>query len=148
MRKRPIHVRLLALCLMSGVAMFTSCNDNDYDFNEIDATIGIGGDKLEIPVSSTDVIKLADVLELEADGCVVEEANGDYVFRQDMKNPVPAVHPNIGRIILKGVRKESHLISFYKSSTQSNGMGTRALSNALTAKGRVLDMDYKYDKPA
>ena len=147
MRKRPIHVRLLALCLMSGVAMFTSCNDNDYDFNEIDATIGIGGDKLEIPVSSTDVIKLADVLELEADGCVVEEANGDYVFRQDMKNPVPAVHPNIGRIILKGVRKESHLISFYKSSTQSNGMGTRALSNALTAKGRVLDMDYKYDKP-
>ncbi len=147
MRRNPILFRLLALGLMSGVPFLTSCNDNDYDLSDIDATIGIGGDKLEIPVSSTNVIKLADVLELEENGSVVEDANGDYLFLQTMKDPVNAVHPNISKIELTLGNTYDHNLSFETASTRSNRVGTRAASYALKAEGRVLDIDYKYQKP-
>ena len=111
MRRNPIHVRLLALSLMSGVMFFTSCNDNDYDFNEIDATVGIGGDKLEIPVSSTDVIKLADVLELEANDCIKEDANGDYVFHQEGGDVAP-VHVTISPIVINSSTSRKYDINF------------------------------------
>ena len=45
-----------------------SCVNSDYDFNEVDATMGFGGEGLELPGSSTDTIKLADVLDLGDDG--------------------------------------------------------------------------------
>ena len=44
----------------------SSCQDDNYDFDDVDMTVGIGGDGLTLPVSSTSVIKLEDVLELTA----------------------------------------------------------------------------------
>mgnify|MGYP004522119413 CR=1 FL=1 len=143
MRRNPIHVRLLALSLMSGVMFFTSCNDNDYDFNEIDVTVGIGGDKLEIPVSSTDVIKLADVLELEANDCIKEDANGDYVFHQEGGDVAP-VHVTISPIVINDRNHHSYDITFLTAMASN---GTRALSGGLKAKGKVYEFDYKYTKP-
>ena len=58
----------------------TGCMDDGYDFNEVDMTVGIGGDGLSLPVSSTDTIKLEDVLELDGSESVVVKDNGDYVF--------------------------------------------------------------------
>ena len=66
---------LLPCVAMAGAIALTGCTDSDYDFNNIDATVGIGGDGLTLPVNSTDTIKLADVLELENSDCVVEEPN-------------------------------------------------------------------------
>lgn len=147
MRKNPILFRLLAIGLMSGVSFLTSCNDNDYDLSEIDATIGIGGDKFEIPTSSTNVIKLEDVLELEENGCVVEDENGDYVFRQTMKNPASPVHPNISKITQTTHTSVTHSLSFLRTSSQSNSLSSSTQSYALAAKGRALDIDFQFQKP-
>ena len=67
-----------------------SCVNSDYDFNEVDATMGFGGEGLELPGSSTDTIKLADVLDLGDDDCVKVRPNGDYVFEQVGDNVEPA----------------------------------------------------------
>ena len=82
---------------MAGVFALSGCTDSDYDFNEIDATMGFGSDGLTLPVNSTDTIKLADVLELDGSDCVVEKSNGDYVFEQTGETVDP-VCPEIDNI--------------------------------------------------
>lgn len=98
MRKRTFSSKLVLLLGTAAILGFSACTDNDYDFNEIDSTIGIGGDGLEIPSMSTEIIPLKDVLELEENGSVIEdELTGDYVFRQDGADVAP-VHPFIDKI--------------------------------------------------
>lgn len=98
MRKKTFSSKLFLLLGTAAILGFSGCTDNDYDFNEIDTTIGIGGDGLEIPSLSTEIIPLKDVLELEDNGSVVEdEVTGDYVFRQDGADVAP-VHPFIDKI--------------------------------------------------
>lgn len=91
MSKNLFNVRLFSSLLFAGALVTAGCTDNDYDFDQIDSTVGIGGEGLEIPTSSTEEIKLKDVLDLEENGSVVEDATThDYVFRQtgDPINPV------------------------------------------------------------
>lgn len=83
----------LASVLLGGLAL-TACVNDDYDFNEIDSTMGFGGDGLELPASSTDTIKLVDVLDLNDDDCVKVKPNGDYVFEQkgdDVESSYPRI---------------------------------------------------------
>lgn len=49
MNRRVFTVRLISMLLASGSLVVAGCTDNDYDFDQIDATIGIGGDGLELP---------------------------------------------------------------------------------------------------
>ncbi len=73
--------RLLPAALAAGMLALGSCTNNDYDLDEVDMTMGFGGDELVIPSSSTDIIKLSDVLDLEEDGSVVLDADSNYVFQ-------------------------------------------------------------------
>lgn len=82
----------------------TGCMDDGYDFNEVDMTVGIGGDGLSLPVSSTDTIKLEDVLELDGSESVVVKDNGDYVFEQTGDDVAP-VHPAIDPIVVSQVAR-------------------------------------------
>ena len=101
MKKRVLNVKLLSALLLIGGFLVTSCSDSDYDFDKIDATMGFGGDGLELPASSTAEIPLKDVLDLEADGTVVEDANThDYVFRKD-GNEEKVSHPKIHAYTIK-----------------------------------------------
>ena len=54
MSRKPLNVKLFSALLMAGALVVTGCSDSDYDFDQIDATIGIGGDGLEIPASTTE----------------------------------------------------------------------------------------------
>ena len=36
---------------MAGMFALSGCTDSDYDFNEIDATMGFGSDGLTLPVN-------------------------------------------------------------------------------------------------
>ena len=89
--------KFLPCVAAAGALALTGCQDDNYDFNEVDMTVGIGGDGLTLPVSSTNVIKLEDVLELDGSECVVVRDNGDYVFTQDGGEATPA-HPRIASI--------------------------------------------------
>lgn len=74
--------RTLYCLLLSALGITTSCVDNSYDLTkDIDMTITIGGD-LTTPGSSSDSIKLKDLLDIDTENSdLKEEPNGDYVLK-------------------------------------------------------------------
>lgn len=132
------------------VVGFSGCTDNDYDFNEIDTTIGIGGDGLEIPSLSTEIIPLKDVLELEDNGSVVEdEVTGDYVFRQDGADVAP-VHPFIDKITVAeqtSVSNDVELVFSSPSGSRRRSRATRAAGESLVADGWLQAFSYEGSQP-
>lgn len=97
--KRNIHAPKIAVSLVAALTLTASvgCTNSDYDLSDIDTTIGIGGDSLSIPTSSTEDIVLDDVLELNNSDLITTEANGDYVFVKNGDAASPA-RPHIGRL--------------------------------------------------
>lgn len=89
----------LAAVAVVGFMSVAGCTDSKYDFDEIDSTIGIGGDGLTLPGSSTDTIQLSEVLDIDDSESVVTRDNGDYVFTQDGGEVDPA-HPTINKVTL------------------------------------------------
>lgn len=76
--------RTLYCLLLSALGITTSCVDNSYDLTkDIDMTVTIGGD-LTTPGSSSDSIKLKELLDIDTENSdLKEEPNGDYVLKID-----------------------------------------------------------------
>lgn len=148
MKKRAFSSKLFLVLGMAAV-VFSGCTDNDYDLSEIDSTIGIGGDGLEIPSLSTEIIPLKDVLELEANGSVVEdEVTGDYVFRQEGADVAP-VHPFIDKITVAEQNSVSNDVELtFSSASGSRRRGaTRAGGQSVVADGWIQAFTYEGNKP-
>ena len=156
MKTKHLKIKLFASLLVMGGFLVTGCSDSDYDFNNIDATIGIGGDGLELPVSNTDNIKLSEVLDLEENGSVVADASTDfnYVFRQQ-GNTVNPAHPYINSIMVSRRQSSSSnitlsLASAARNSRAGSGNASRAASRAsamLHGEGNVFEFSYEGNKP-
>lgn len=139
--------RLLpAMTLLGGLAL-VSCVNSDYDFNEVDATMGFGGEGLELPGSSTDTIKLADVLDLGDDDCVKVRPNGDYVFEQVGDNVEPA-QPEIAPISVTQRQSVSYDIDINVEPATRSAGDARAVTVVLSADGDMQSFEYDGDKPA
>lgn len=147
MKTKHLKIRLFSSMLVMGSLLVTGCSDSDYDFNNIDATIGIGGDGLELPVSNTDNIKLSEVLDLEENGSVVADASTgfDYVFRQQ-GNEVEAAHPYINSITVARRQSSSSNITLSFNSSARNSRASRA-AVMLHGEGDVFDFSYEGNKP-
>ena len=117
---------LLASLLTLGF-LVTGCTNDDYDFDQIDATMGFGSGELEIPASSTMNIPLSDILELEEGGSVKIAANGDYLF-QLTGSDASSASPMISPIVLSGSSYSNTLTL----STHSAAKGTRAAGTHLS----------------
>lgn len=97
MRKMNAKTICLAAAV-SCVAMGTvSCTDSDYDLSNVDMTVGLGGGELKLPVSSSDVIPLKEVLKFSDSEVVDTIEGGDYMFAKNGDAVSPA-HPKIDRI--------------------------------------------------
>lgn len=101
MKEKQKRVTLLLASLLVGGFLVTGCTNSDYDFNEIDATMGFGGDGLELPASSTMDIPLKDVLDLEENGSVKLDDEGNYLFQLTGSGSSEA-NPKIEPIRLEG----------------------------------------------
>lgn len=147
MKTKHLKIRLFSSMLVMGSLLVTGCSDSDYDFNNIDATIGIGGDGLELPASNTDNIKLSEVLDLEENGSVVADASTgfDYVFRQQ-GNDVEAAHPYINSITVARRQSSSSNITLSFNSSARNSRASRA-AVMLHGEGDVFDFSYEGNKP-
>lgn len=149
MKKRTFSSKLFLILGTAAVVGFSGCTDNDYDLSEIDSTIGIGGDGLEIPSLSTEIIPLKDVLELEANGSVVEdEVSGDYVFRQEGAQVAP-VHPFIDKINVAEQNTVSNDIELVFSSPSGTRRrhATRVGGESIVADGWIQAFTYEGNKP-
>lgn len=101
MKKKQMKASLLLASLLTLGFSLTGCTNDDYDFDQIDATMGFGSGELEIPASSTMNIPLSDILELEEGGSVKIAPNGDYLFQltgSDASSALPMISP----IVLRG----------------------------------------------
>ena len=116
------HHLLPSALLVAGFLTLTGCTNNDYDLNNVDATMGFGSESLVIPNSSTKDIPLKDVLDLKEGGCVVTDAAGNYLF-QLAGGDVEAANPIISPIILDVTNVFDGDISL--SSTASTGAKAR-----------------------
>ena len=118
---------LLLVSLLTLGFSVTGCTNDDYDFDQIDATMGFGSGELEIPASSTMNIPLSDILELEEGGSVKIAANGDYLF-QLTGSDASSASPMISPIVLRG-NSYSNTLTL---STHSAAKGTRAAGTHLS----------------
>ena len=118
---------LLLVSLLTLGFSVTGCTNDDYDFDQIDATMGFGSGELEIPASSTMNIPLSDILELEEGGSVKIAANGDYLF-QLTGSDASSASPMISPIVLRGSSYSNTLTL----STHSAAKGTRTAGTHLS----------------
>lgn len=135
------HHLLPSALLVAGFLTLTGCTNNDYDLNNVDATMGFGSESLVIPNSSTKDIQLKDVLDLKEGGCVVTDAAGNYLF-QLAGGDVEAAKPNISPIILDVANVFDGIISL--SSTASTGAKARRApgSSLHIASPKVMMFEY------
>lgn len=127
MKKKQMKASLLLVSLLTAGFLVTGCTNDDYDFDQIDATMGFGGGELEIPASSTMNIPLSDILELEENGSVKIAANGDYLFQLTGTDATTA-SPQISPIHLTG-RSYTNTITL---GTSSAAKDTRAAGTHLS----------------
>ena len=127
MKKKQMKASLLLASLLTLGFSVTGCTNDDYDFDQIDATMGFGSGELEIPASSTMNIPLSDILELEENGSVKIAANGDYLF-QLTGTDASSASPMISPIVLKG-NSYSSMLTLNASSAAK---GTRAAGTHLS----------------
>lgn len=126
MKKKQMKASLLLVSLLTLGFSVTGCTNDDYDFDQIDATMGFGSGELEIPASSTMNIPLSDILELEEGGSVKIAANGDYLF-QLTGSEASSASPMISPIVLRG-NSYSNTLTLNASSAAK---GTRAAGSHL-----------------
>lgn len=127
MKKKQMKASLLLASLLTLGFSVTGCTNDDYDFDQIDATMGFGSGELEIPASSTMNIPLSDILELEEGGSVKIAANGDYLF-QLTGSEASSASPMISPIVLRG-NSYSNTLTLNASSAAK---GTRAAGSHLS----------------
>ena len=138
-----------ALLLATGaVALGSGCADNDYDLSDVDLTVGIGGDSLVLPVSSTESIMLDDVLELNNSDIVKIQANGDYVISK-VGGYIEPSHPCVSKVhITKRSTESEHLyVDVNSFASARRRAGSRIQIAEQTVEGVVTKFKYSGDAP-
>lgn len=143
MRRHPsaLSAHHFPYVLLAGALILTACTDSDYSLSHVDTTIGIGGDGLELPASSTETIKLRDVLELENGGIIVEQAGGDYALRLG-SGPADPVTVRIDKVSVP--KKTMDPVSLDVTVSQS---ATRRAGRTVSVSGDIVRFEYEGDRP-
>ena len=97
MKKFSTKTICLFAAVSSAIMGTVSCTDSKYDLGEVDMTVGIGGGEIRLPISSSDVIPLKEVLKFNDSEVVDTIEGGDYMFTKEGDAVSPA-HPQIDRI--------------------------------------------------
>lgn len=135
------HHLLPSALLVAGFLTLTGCTNNDYDLNNVDATMGFGSESLVIPNSSTKDIQLKDVLDLKEGGCVVTDAAGNYLF-QLAGGDVEAAYPNISPIILDVTNVFDGDISLSNAASTGAKARRAPCSSLHLASPKVMMFEY------
>lgn len=143
---------MLACLLSLGfIAVGSGCSDSDFDLSNIDTTIGIGGDGLELPTSSTENIVLDDILSLNNSDFVVIKENGDYFFIKDGEGCTPS-HPHINRVYVNqtsvndNFKVNIELPSSVLSASKRTKRRVKAIDE-LSFEGKIAEFSYLGKSP-
>ncbi len=74
---------LLCAAIAAGSLAITGCTDDKYNLDDVDMTMALGSDSLQLPVNnSVKDILLDDILDIDDSESVTIDANGNYHFEQ------------------------------------------------------------------
>lgn len=72
------------LCFLTILIAISSCMDDTYDLGKtIDTKLGFGSDGMTLPISSTEYMRMSQVIELEKDGQLTTDNDGNYMFYKE-----------------------------------------------------------------
>lgn len=135
-------VRAALVCACCGMAALTGCKDADYDFDEVDLTVGLGSDSVALPSLDTRQLQIGDLFEIEEGNCVKILTDGSYAFLQE-GDPVAPVHPRIAPI---HIAKQQFTTSDVVLPSFSVPSGSTATA-PLDVTQDIATFDYSADKP-
>lgn len=149
MNKGINNSRIVACMLAAGfLAIGSGCTDSDFDLSNIDQTIGIGGDGLQLPTNSTENIVLDDLLDLNNSDFISIAENGDYMFSKQSDDVKPS-HPNIDEVLVKEAKVNNNFkIEIPASSlmqTRRKSAGYTKLSKTASVEGEASEFHYRGD---
>lgn len=143
LRSKETCGRVRNMLAFIGAAVLTlsaaSCTDSSYDLNEVDATIGIGGDSLSLPVSSTEDIMPEEVLELDNSDFLFTDEDGDYMFEANGGDISP-VEVEVAKTVVRCRDLTNTRVSIGQVATRSAG--------DVSVSGVVTTMKYSGECPA
>lgn len=132
------------------LAVGSGCTDSDFDLSNIDQTIGIGGDGLQLPTNSTENIVLDDLLDLNNSDFISIAENGDYMFTKQSDDVKPS-HPIIDEVLVKEAKVNNNFkIEIPESSlmqTRRKSAGHTKLSKTASVKGEASEFKYRGNVP-
>ena len=154
---RKMNAKTICLvAAVSCVAMGTvSCTDSDYDLSNVDMTVGLGGGELKLPVSSSDVIPLKEVLKFSDSEVVDTIEGGDYMFAKNGDAVSPA-HPEIDRITVMKLNSQGFDFDLgsilqkaisKQSPSSTKGMKRIRIPVDITESKIVNTFEYKGEQP-
>lgn len=127
MKKFSTKTICLFAAVSSAIMGTVSCTDSKYDLGEVDMTVGIGGGEIRLPISSSDVIPLKEVLKFNDSEVVDTIEGGDYMFTKEGDAVSPA-HPQIDRINI--LQKTAEGFDFDLGSTLRDAISGLLPNNA------------------
>lgn len=127
MRKMSTKTICLFAAMGCAIVGTMSCTDSKYDLNEVDMTVGIGGGEIRLPISSSDVIPLKEVLKFNDSEVVDTIEGGDYMFTKEGDEVSPA-HPQIDKITIS--QKTAEGFDFDLGSTLRDAISGLLPNNA------------------
>lgn len=143
--------RIVACMLAAGfLAVGSGCTDSDFDLSNIDQTIGIGGDGLQLPTNSTENIVLDDLLDLNNSDFISIAENGDYMFSKQSDDVKPS-HPSIDEVLVKEAKVNNNFkIEIPESSlmqTRRKSAGHTKLSKTASVEGEASEFKNRGNVP-
>lgn len=143
--------RIVACMLAAGfLAVGSGCTDSDFDLSNIDQTIGIGGDGLQLPTNSTENIVLDDLLDLNNSDFISIAENGDYMFSKQSDDVKPS-HPSIDEVLVKEAKVNNNFkIEIPENSlmqTRRKSAGHTKLSKTASVEGEASEFKYRGNVP-
>ena len=137
MREKKLNIICISAIIGLFCLSFVSCKDSDFDLSNIDKTLGFGSDSISVlGSSSTDSIKLSDILKLYDSNFVTILDNGDYSFVKSNDNITPA-HPYVDQVSVGGMGSKSLDVNCFSESASAKRYYAKA--TALSAITRFSD---------
>ena len=150
MEKNNVRQLLLAAIIIGAAGVMGACTDNDYDLNEVDMTVGIGGGRITIPTSSSDVIPLYEVLKFNDSEVVDTLEGGDYYFAKD-GDPVDNTEVSINKFSVERRSNQQFVfdidLSGAAAAKQNGGKMLLTLPNAVQKSKVVNTFNYDGNQP-
>lgn len=134
--------QIKSLTILSFLAVMSSCINDDYDLSDIDTTIGIPVNGLEIPIN-IEKVKLESVLDIDEGSIIQKGDDGYYMLKEGSFGPSSpvcinefvvgsiAVNPIVSTLDLHtliGSKQKfaNTLLGYYDLKTSSNQLKTNA----------------------